>query len=186
MNEIKFCAKISHSIYTKGMSNIIEFENHIMGYTIQNRKLYLVFCGTDDISDWMDNISLWVNDGFHAGFNSAANLFKLSIENIVNSYKDKYDEIITTGHSLGGAVAQIVAHWYSCRVIAFSSPRICPRWRLKTVRGVMYYLDGDIVPYAPRITFKHAVGMKVKVLDFDGNSFQAHKIENMIKALEYL
>ena len=72
----------------------------------------LICRGSMSVNDWKDNMKAFrVSDKgkgkFHAGFLSRANLFPLKKILDEKDYKDK--DIVFCGHSMGGAVATIVA-----------------------------------------------------------------------------
>ena len=80
-------------------------------------RLYIAFRGTTNSDDWQDNMKAFQIDGtsqynlikgkFHAGFFERAVSFPFEMILSEEDFKDR--EIVICGHSLGGAVATIVA-----------------------------------------------------------------------------
>lgn len=159
----------------------VKIGNHQFTYKVINNELVIAFAGTNDIVDWLDNLNLLTKNGFHAGFYEIFELLQLPVENIINSYPNKIPLFV--GHSLGASVAQIFAHQYKTSTICFSSPRIVPRWLKRSVNGSMLYLEGDIIPFLPRFTYKHPNGLNIIKIDSNLNALDAHKIENLLLTL---
>jgi predicted lipase len=83
----------------------------------ETNRLYIVFRGSDKPIDWINNVQLRqqvypYSDGnsevkFHRGFMAAYFAIRDTLLEVVDQFQDKH--IITTGHSLGGALATIGA-----------------------------------------------------------------------------
>jgi hypothetical protein len=89
-----------------------------MGGKSYERDLFIIFRGSTKMrADWMTNASIGLQTStsgwpVHKGFNSAFKSMRLQIQ----TFLSKIDSSITIhciGHSLGGAVATIAAHWIS-------------------------------------------------------------------------
>ena len=82
-----------------------------------SNRLYIGFRGTASTDDWKDNLRAFQEDGaaamkiirgrFHSGFLSRAVAFPA--DKILNDEAYRNRDIVVCGHSLGGAVATIVA-----------------------------------------------------------------------------
>ena len=100
---------------------------------------------------------------FHRGFHDAA----LKVyDSIKNQHKDK--TIYLTGHSLGGAMAQILSIWYKqdghiTQVYTFGAPKIAVGgwWKFEIPHFRVVY-ENDPVPYVPPYPYKHS-GIKIDV-----------------------
>jgi predicted lipase len=120
----------------------------------------VVFNGTDSASDWIDDLK-YIPKEFaglrvHKGF--AENI--MSVMRTVNNHVSELDSVIFTGHSKGGAEAELAAEYWltkyckrpSC--VTFGAPAIFYDKHLnKTIRVVN---EHDPVPrVGTRIGFKH-------------------------------
>ena len=108
------------------------------------------FRGTDSISDWLTNASSLVG-----GFDAAKTLIKLDFTAFVNSQvkNPANATYLFTGHSLGGAMANLFAADYSLtysRVFGFTFA--CPKTtttRIKYGNITNFVSLNDTVPYVP-------------------------------------
>ena len=100
----------------KGFISVIGAnKNSAQAILVEHEKfLCMAFRGTNELSDWLDNINAFSTDvlfgSFHRGFwNSVADVW----DKINGSYeelrKKKKRPLFITGHSLGGAMAAIAA-----------------------------------------------------------------------------
>ena len=76
--------------------------------------LCMVFRGSDELSDWLDNINVFyteeVSGKFHRGFwDSVEDVWKPLNDKFQDLQKQKKRPLFITGHSLGGAMATIAA-----------------------------------------------------------------------------
>lgn len=104
----------------------------------------------------------------HRGFRDAAE--KLRDEIISNHALE--ETIILTGHSLGGAIAQIIGLWleddaYEVQIYSFGSPSVMTE-QLWTDGHFRVYLENDPVPFLPPFPYVHW-GMRINAstLDWD-------------------
>lgn len=111
--------------------------------------------------------------------------------------------ITIVGHSLGGALTQVVAHWYKVRFVTFNAPPMLssiqkakinilkPQQMVRAIRasaapanlGFNYRLAGD--PVSLRVT--SVLGHYGDVITIDGHSFGvsgAHSMTNFVDFLE--
>ena len=104
----------------------------------------------------------------HRGFRDASEKLKNDIiENIALE-----ETIILTGHSLGGAIAQILGLWfeddaYEVQIYTFGSPSIMMEqmWEDGHFR---VYLENDPVPFLPPYPYVHwGIGINAETLDWD-------------------
>ena len=156
---------------------IIDQHNEVVlqGYNSNTRTLFVSFRGSANIPNWIDNIQINKispysdkNVQIEAGFYKAYNYVKSDIMNNLQKLTLKYstNNLFITGHSLGAAMATILAydiltlsHNYSItHLITFGSPRVgnqafVENFRLYSVdsyRITHYY---DIVPHVPEEMF---------------------------------
>ena len=104
----------------------------------------------------------------HRGFRDASEKLKNDIiENVALE-----ETIILTGHSLGGAIAQILGLWfeddaYEVQIYTFGSPSIMMEqmWEDGHFR---VYLENDPVPFLPPYPYVHwGIGINAETLDWD-------------------
>lgn len=101
--------------------------------------LYVVFQGSASIPDWINNMFFFptrmtnsneVNEKVHYGFNKQFEAVREQIRTTINHYKQQHgtpQDIVFTGHSLGGALATLsVLHFQR------SNPDLCNRMNLIT------------------------------------------------------
>ena len=106
----------------------------------------------------------------HRGFRDAAEKLKNDIiENVALE-----ETIILTGHSLGGAIAQILGLWfeddaYEVQIYTFGSPSVMieQMWEDGHFR---VYLENDPVPFLPPFPYMHwGIRINAETLDWDEN-----------------
>ena len=104
----------------------------------------------------------------HRGFRDAAEKLKNDIiENVALE-----ETIILTGHSLGGAIAQILGLWfeddsYEVQIYTFGSPSVITKqmWEDGHFR---VYLENDPVPFLPPFPYVHwGIRINAETLDWD-------------------
>ena len=104
----------------------------------------------------------------HRGFRDAAEKLRDDIlENVALE-----ETIILTGHSLGGAIAQILGLWfeddaYEVQIYTFGSPSVMieQMWEDGHFR---VYLENDPVPFLPPFPYVHwGIRIDAKTLDWD-------------------
>ena len=104
--------------------------DNALAYLTHDNTLYVV--GTNDSADWFNNLALWSVRGsryaafrasqvqtarWHAGFLRHAHLVVTKLGNTRPRF--------VVGHSLGGAVAQVLSVHYLCPGVTFGSPKAC-------------------------------------------------------------
>ncbi len=124
------------------------------------QEIVIAIRGTVSVKDWMYNLlTPRIVDEFHFGFQLYTEPIWKQLQNILpNLLKDK-PKIITTGHSLGGASATLLAHklnksdlkssYSSLETYTFGAPPLgtesvkleTPLYRFRT--------PGDLVPHLP-------------------------------------
>ena len=130
----------------------------------------------------------------HRGFRDASEKLKNDIiENVPLE-----ENIILTGHSLGGAIAQILGLWfeddaYEVQIYTFGSPSVMieQMWEDGHFR---VYLENDPVPFLPPFPYMHwGIRINAETLDWDENhpigdvtkiDARDHSIKEYLKVLK--
>ena len=148
-------------------------------------RAVVMFPGSSDIKDWIFNLDYHRDDGFHAGF-------RRDLDRMASKIMDRLaeidpDDILITGHSRGGALADVFLEQHcqyldaSIDCITFAQPRIAtfkhyqskkPVKEAGHVRYLRVHTADDIVPHLPprRFGFTHygrakQIGSKMSWLD---------------------
>lgn len=119
-----------------GFSSETIVHHSMLAYVLNIKDITIVtFRGTerDDIGDWIVNLSAFPaytsSGGVHSGFLNAYNKLAAQVKNVVK--KSGGDKLFFTGHSLGGALATLGAHFFDDSeqeiygLLTFSPPRLC-------------------------------------------------------------
>ncbi len=132
----------------------------------QDGTTWVAIEGSDESVDWRRNLEfVFTADDVHAGFANYATLLMAQILSAGTSF-DSRKRLILCGHSLGGAVATIIAshmqdHFPRLGLVTFGSPRPGGRKfrdRLQVEHKRFVHGD-DIVPHLPSslLGFRHTV-----------------------------
>jgi hypothetical protein len=139
----------------------------------------VVFRGTVGYENWLQNIEISLNDqGKHKGFEAALDNVRSGVNDAVNKCGNQ--RLIVVGHSLGGAMAELYAHYklneLNSRVhvttITFGQPPAGNEAFAKEIqtlregsrlRSQRYTILTDLVPHALhwRSDFVHTIGPTV-------------------------
>ena len=165
-------AKYCEIIYDEGK----EIEDNEFAYkVVQDRGVtIIIFRGTNNGRNVLTDLDARpfrdrkLGVQVHRGFRDAAE--KLRDEIISNHALE--ETIILTGHSLGGAIAQIIGLWleddaYEVQIYSFGSPSVMTE-QLWTDGHFRVYLENDPVPFLPPFPYVHW-GMRINAstLDWD-------------------
>lgn len=149
----------------------IEVRNAAANIVVDDRFIVVAVAGSDDIGDWIANIDgdlvpfgLLSECRVHHGFAVQARLLSSSIERAVSHLRKVHGDLTTVyvGHSLGGAVAQLLAiDLWRCMpvsVFAFGAPRVGDRSFVAAIERCVALTQvhnvGDIVPHLPPLGFR--------------------------------
>ena len=137
-----------------------EFSYHVMqdmGVTI------LIFRGTNNTKNILTDIDMRPTEDaelgviLHRGFRDASLWI---LEDIKEKYKLE-KTVYLTGHSLGGAVAQIIGLWldndgYNVQIYTFGSPKVSTTFFGNRPLHYRVVLPNDPVPFLPPYPFLHS------------------------------
>lgn len=148
-----------------GISPFYDKETDTDGFSyILDDTQYIVFRGTEKkYADWKSDFSVFKTSRdygkVHLGFYKAYDSVKEQIGRF------RRNNVVFTGHSLGGALAQVAAiersnlnPWVNIEVYTFGSPRVFNKKGSKTFNNEIkdsfhFVLNNDIVPRVPFINF---------------------------------
>jgi triacylglycerol lipase len=166
------------------LTNVKDFSKDEIAWQTGNygKLTLLIFCGTEGWQDILDNIKYWKTEMLANWFGEKVNAYTgiteqyTKVRNIILELIQKPEEIIVTGHSLGGALATICSGDFknnfpgkniSC--VTFGSPRIGGNAFAKRFNELMpdslrYVYGSDTVTKFPPIYihYKH-VSTKVQL-----------------------
>jgi hypothetical protein len=132
-------------------------------WTANEDHVVLAFCGTNDIRDWITNIQFaMVPEGTgkaHRGFVEALDAIWSIFFTKVKSHTDAGRKLWITGHSLGGALANLVARRLPTSmkpvgVYTFGQPRVgdttfSKKYKESKIKHHRFVNNKDIVPTVP-------------------------------------
>lgn len=145
-------------------------ERCLIGYNTEMDSLFVSFRGSVDLLNWLDNVQIQkikpyddTNIEVEKGFYKAYQYLKPDVMHSLNIMKTTYPtkKLLLTGHSLGAALATLMAfdvlYDYDIYLYTFGSPRVGNQHFVKsfpttshTYRITHYY---DIVPHTPPESF---------------------------------
>ena len=118
------------------------------------------------------NSHIWqdkkLSAGVHRGFRDASERIK---EDLIEKHAIE-ETVIFTGHSLGGAVAQLLGLWfeddaYEVQVYTFGAPAVIME-QIWTDGHFRVYLENDPVPFLPPYPYVHwGIRINAETLDWD-------------------
>ena len=152
---------------------------------INDERILAAFRGTEALPDWLTNLQAvkdpgpWRNTEVHEGFQDAFMAAALKIGEIIGRERRK-QQVWVTGHSLGGALAVLLAATLKENKIpvhglyTFGAPRVGDKEFAKqlntSLRGQAHWRvvnEGDLVPHVPLEAFFSHAGNR-KLLRDDG------------------
>jgi len=154
---VDICAKACRQSY---QDDVPGFEVGDLRYTVQetDEMVLIAIRGTANIENAIRDLETipektveghWAHGGFT---NSTKKLLAAGILNHIA--KDR--RVVLTGHSLGGAIAVLLAEIIGCELITFGCPRVYTKWgTTPTLNHIRIIRDDDPVPMMPRILYKH-------------------------------
>ncbi len=148
-----------------------EFSYHVK----QDKGVTIIsFRGTANIKNVGTDIDLrpWKDDDLdvylHRGFRDAADFVRTDIKRNYELEQTVY----LTGHSLGGAIAQIIGLWlhydgYNVQIYTFGSPKISTSFFGNRPIHYRVALRNDPVPFTPMYPFLHSgISIDPETLDW--------------------
>ena len=158
-------------------NKLYEIRNNEFSYHVKQDRgvTILIFRGTDNIKNIGTDVDIRPRHDksldvyLHRGFKDAATWI---FEDIDDNYKLK-KTVYLTGHSLGGAIAQIMGYWldqegYNVQIYSFGSPKVSTTFFGNEPPHYRVVLDNDPIPYMPPYPFLHSgISINVETLDWE-------------------
>jgi hypothetical protein len=182
-------------------SDSFKNDSWIWHFDNEDKILFLSFRGTDDLVDLLKDMSIFPSRlkgvGYlHGGFLSSSKSILNYCLPQLNHAKERGFKIVLSGHSYGGAIAQVIQqllrtqHRIDSECVTFGSPRVwLPRAKPKGLH-LRVQIDSDPVTKMPFIfgwvfrIFKHKSSDMLCVKTPDYFNFKNHKISTYEKLLE--
>lgn len=153
---ISTCAALCHASY----------DDNAPGFTTVGDLRYGVFempMGTIICIRGTANLDNWLTDARVFPVRSCGGY--LAHHGFVSAYRElcsggmpttKGAQIIATGHSLGGAIATLLAEHTGCQLVTFGSPRVYFRFgRAPKLNHTRVVRDDDPVQHVPKLFYSH-------------------------------
>lgn len=163
------CTTCDSSIQLEYVTEI-EGVRAIQGYDNFTQTLFVAFRGSENIQNWIDNVqvekvypyndtTIGIEKGFHKAYHYVENDLLRNLEKLTTTYKTH--DVLVTGHSMGSALATLLAYdlmtsdtYTVSHLITFGSPRVGNTAFVKSFNTyplvysrVTHY--NDIVPHVP-------------------------------------
>ena len=159
---VRLCAAACEESYDDAASGFITVGDLRYGVRESAELVVAIVAirGTANADNALSDISFWprkspTGSRCHGGFLRC--FHELCDGGLVaDTARYRPSRIIATGHSLGGAIATLLAEQIGCRLITFGSPRVYSRFgSLPEIDHTRIVCDDDPVPGLPRIFFRH-------------------------------
>jgi len=171
----EYCVEAYHSANEE--NKLYEIRNNEFSYHVKQDQgvTILIFRGTDNGKNiWTDiDARPTKDDGLgvylHRGFKDAATWIFDDIKRDYELEKTVY----LTGHSLGGAIAQIIGLWldnagYNVQIYSFGSPKVSTSFFGNRPIHYRVAVRNDPVPFMPPYPFLHSgISIDPKTLDWE-------------------
>ena len=159
-------------------NRLYEIRNNEFSYHVKQDRgvTILIFRGTDNVKNvWTDIDARPTKDDsldgayLHRGFKDAATWIFEDIKRDYTLEKTVY----LTGHSLGGAVAQIIGLWlhnagYHVQIYTFGSPKVSTTFFGNRPIHYRMLVRNDPVPFVPPYPFLHSgISIDVETLNWE-------------------
>ena len=172
----EYCEEAYHSANDE--NKLYEIRNNEFSYHVKQDRgvTILIFRGTDNLKNvWTDIDARPTKDDslngayLHRGFKDAATWI---FEDIQKDYRLERT-VYLTGHSLGGAIAQVIGLWlhnagYHVQIYTFGSPKVSTTFFGNRPIHYRVAVRNDPVPFMPPNPFLHSgISIDAKNLDWE-------------------
>lgn len=160
-------------------------------FKFETKETVLVITGTNQILDWKYNLRIVPNKhGVHKGFFQAYKSIEHDIRDIMIRLFVRFgrsEKLIVTGHSLGGAVAQLLGRFQDAdEVVTFGSPKVFTRWKKvdNGQRVTHVKIKGDVVPKLPLFLYNHKGDELVLQSKANGGVLRKHSMLTYLNTIQ--
>jgi predicted lipase len=182
VNQILYAAELCNAVYSgskpEGLGiqvceTIVDAATDTSGMAyITADTIWISFAGTEKRRDWLSNFKVIKKKCFgwfpaHKGFSECAEAVIKACLDLVNTFPER--RVVVTGHSLGGAIAVLVAIGLhektrvmgarSISLITFGQPRVSTESLIRASfpgEYVRVQNGSDVVARVPKIGYSHA------------------------------
>ena len=182
---IATCAKLCEASYDDNAEGFVTVGDLRFGVFPTEHGTIVAIRGTANLDNWLTDARAFPVrscGGYlaHKGFVSA---FRELCTGGMPTVRG--GNVIATGHSLGGAIATLLAEHTGCKLVTFGSPRVYWRFgRAPALDHVRVVRDDDPVPMVPKFLYSHRCE-PVAIHDGDSQLIQVtdHFMKAYVKAV---
>lgn len=172
---LKTLAELCDSVYDNGRRI---GQHQIQTHVLPDGTLAIAIAGTNDKKDVITDLKIWSTHGIHAGFWESYCM----LQDLLKSLRRPGQKVIWTGHSMGGAIAQIAAANLGGSAVTFGSPRVFTRWTSPPLDHIRVTASTDPVPGLLPIFYHHLHTQHIQLSTTD-HPLDGHLIDTYIAKL---
>ena len=182
---IATCAKLCEASYDEKAEGFTTVGDLRFGVFPTEHGTIVAIRGTANVDNWFTDAR---------AFPARSCSGYLAHEGFVSAYRElcsggmptvKGCNVIATGHSLGGAIATLLAEHTGCKLVTFGSPRVYWRFgKAPQLDHVRVVRDDDPVQHVPKLLYSHRCE-PMALHDGDSHLIQVgdHFISGYVKAV---
>jgi hypothetical protein len=153
---IKTCASLCRESYVSNSLGFMTVGDLRFGVRVIDGVKYIIIRGTANAKNWLRDAQVFPvrSCGGYLAHRGFVNAYRALCSGGLPT--EHNTDVVATGHSLGGAIATLLAEHIGCKLVTFGSPRVYWRFgsapRLDHARVIC---DDDPVPMIPRLLYSH-------------------------------